>query len=88
MIKSAEKKQKNDWKNQKTTPKHVWIDEVICLRSKMCAFKCANCSKNELRGICTSESKNNELEQYKKYLVGSDNQKVCERYIYISFLLL
>ena len=29
------------------TPKNFWIDEFICLRSKMYAFKCGDDSKNE-----------------------------------------
>ena len=28
------------------TPKNIWIDEFICLRSKMCAFKCGDETKN------------------------------------------
>ena len=30
------------------TPKNIWIDEFVCLRSKMYAFKCADDSKNKL----------------------------------------
>ena len=26
----------------KETPKNIWIDEFVCLRSKMYAFKCGN----------------------------------------------
>ena len=29
------------------TPKNIWIDEFVCLRSKMYAFKCGNDSKNQ-----------------------------------------
>ena len=29
------------------TPKSIWIDEFVCLRSKMYAFKCGNDSKNK-----------------------------------------
>ena len=29
------------------TPKNIWIDEFVCLRSKMYAFKCADDSKNK-----------------------------------------
>ena len=36
------------------TPEDFWIDESICLRSKMCAFKCADDSKNKLK--CISKS--------------------------------
>ena len=32
------------------TPKNIWIDEFICLRSKCYAFKCGDDSKNKLKG--------------------------------------
>ena len=28
------------------TPKNIWIDEFVCLRSKKYAFKCGDGSKN------------------------------------------
>ena len=31
------------------TPKNIWIDEFVCLRSKMYAFKCGKDSKNKLK---------------------------------------
>ena len=31
------------------TPKSIWIDEFVCLRSKMYAFKCGNDSKNKIK---------------------------------------
>ena len=34
-------------KFQIETPKNVWIDEFICLKSKMYAFKCGDDSKNK-----------------------------------------
>ena len=39
------------------TPKNIWIDDFVCLRSKMYAFKCGNDSKNKLKGISKSQSK-------------------------------
>ena len=39
------------------TPKNLWIDEFVCLRSKMYAFKCGHDSKNKLKGISKSQSK-------------------------------
>ena len=39
------------------TPKNIWIDEFVCLRSKMYAFKCGNDTKNKLKGISKSQSK-------------------------------
>ena len=29
------------------TAKNIWIDEFVCLRSKMCSFKCGDDSKNK-----------------------------------------
>ena len=39
-------------------PKNIHIDEFIASRSKLFAFKCGNDSKNELKAICKSQSKN------------------------------
>ena len=45
------------------TPKNIWIDELICLRSKMYAFKCGDDSKNKLKGISKSQSKHIKFEE-------------------------
>ena len=37
------------------TLKSIWIDEFVCLRSKMYAFKCENDSKNKLKGVSKSQ---------------------------------
>ena len=37
------------------TPKNIWIDEFVCLRRKMYAFKCGNDSKNKLNGVSKSQ---------------------------------
>ena len=37
------------------TPKNIWIDEFVCLRSKTYAFKCGGDSKNKLKGISKSQ---------------------------------
>ena len=63
------------------TPKNIWIDEFICLRSKMYAFKCGVDSKKKLRGISKSQSKNIKFEEYKKCLDGEDYQQECDNYI-------
>ena len=44
------------------TPKSNWIDELVCLRSKMYAFKCGDDSKNKLKGLSKSQSKNIKFE--------------------------
>ena len=63
------------------TPKNIWIDEFIALRSKMYAFKCGNYSKNKLKGINKSQSKNIKFEEYKKCLDGESYQQECDNYI-------
>ena len=52
------------------TPKKFWKDEFVCLRSKMYAFKCGDDSKNKLKGISKSQSKNFKFEEFKKCLDG------------------
>ena len=51
-------------KFKKETPKNVIIDEFVCLRSKMYAFKCGEESKNKIKGISKSYSKNINFEEY------------------------
>ena len=63
------------------TPKKFWIDEFVCLRSKMYAFKCGGDSKNKLKGISKSQSKNIRFEEYKKYLDGEEYHSECINYI-------
>ena len=63
------------------TPKNIWIDEFICLRSKMYAFKCGNDSKNKLKGISKSQSKLIKFEEYYNCLFGGEYQKECDNYI-------
>ena len=60
------------------TPKKIWIDEFICLVSKMYAFKSGNDSKNELKRICKTQSKNIKFEEYHNCLFGGDYEKECE----------
>ena len=57
---------------EKETPKNIWIDEFICLRSKMYAFQCGNDNKNKLKGIFKSQSKITKFKEYKKCLDGSE----------------
>ena len=66
------------------TPKNIWIDEFVCLRSKMYAFKCGNISKNKLKGISKSQSKNIKFDEYKKCLSGEEYQRESNNYIIIS----
>ena len=41
------------------TAKLFWIDEFVCLRSKMYAFKCGDDSKNKLKDFSKGQSKKN-----------------------------
>ena len=63
------------------TPEDIWIDEFVALRSKCYAFKCGDNSKNKLKGISKSQSKNIKFEEYKKCLDGEDYQQECDNYI-------
>ena len=63
------------------TPKNFWIDEFICLKSKMYAYKCGDDSKNKLKGVSKSQSQNIKFEDYKKCLDGEENQQECNNYI-------
>ena len=63
------------------TPKSIWIDEFICLRSEMYAFKCGDDSKNQLKGRSKSQSKYIIFEGYKKCLDGKEYQRECNNYI-------
>ena len=38
------------------TPSIIWIDEFVCLRSKMYAFKCGDDIKNKIKGVSKSQS--------------------------------
>ena len=48
------------------TPKKIWIDEFICLRSKIYSFKIRDASKIKLKGISKFQSKNFKFEEYQK----------------------
>ena len=63
------------------TLKNIGIDEFVCSRSKMYAFKCGDDSKNKLKGISKSQSKNIKFKEYKKCLDGEDYQQECDNYI-------
>ena len=65
------------------TPKNIWIDEFVCLRSKVYSFKCNDNieNKNKIKVISKSQSKHIEFEEYKKFLDGEDYQRECKNYI-------
>ena len=63
------------------TPKTIWIDEFVCLRSKMYAFKCGDYSRNKLKAISKSQSRHLKFEEYENCLDGEEYQKDCDKYI-------
>ena len=63
------------------TPKNIWMDEFVCLRSKMYAFKCGDDRKNKLKGLSKSQSEIIKFEEYKKCLDGEEYQRECNNYI-------
>ena len=63
------------------TPKNIWIDEFVCLSSKMFSFKCGDHSENNLGGVSKSQSKHIKFEEYKKCLDGEEYQRECNNYI-------
>ena len=62
------------------TPKKIWIDEFVCLRSKAYSFKCNdnNENKNKIKGISKSQSKHIKFEEYYNCLFGKEYQKECD----------
>ena len=68
-------------KNRVETTKNIWIDEIICLRSKMYSFKCGADCKNKLKGVSKSQSKHIKSEEYKKCLDEKKYQKECDNYL-------
>ena len=65
------------------TPKNIWINESVCLRSKAYSFKCKNNdeNKNKTKGISKSQSKHIKFEENYKCLFGKDCQKESDNYI-------
>ena len=45
------------------TAKNIWIDEFVCLRSNMYAFKSGDDSEIKLKGISKSQSKIIKIEE-------------------------
>ena len=64
------------------TPKNIFTDEFVCLRSKMYAFKCKyeTEDKNKLKGISKSQSKIIKFQEYYICLFAKEIIKECEIY--------
>ena len=65
------------------TPKIIWIDEFVCLRSKAYSFKCKDNteSKNKINEISKCQSKHIKFEEYYNCLFGGEYQRECNNYI-------
>ena len=63
------------------TPAHIWINEFICLRSKMCAYQCGIDSKNKLKCFTKSHLKKIKFAEYKNCLDVKHYRKECGIYI-------
>ena len=70
------------------TPKNIWIDEFVCLRSKAYSFKCKDNieSRNKIKGISKSQSKHIKFEEYYNCLFGGEYQRECNKYIITSII--
>ena len=60
---------------KKETPKTIWVEKFVCLRSKMYSFKSGDDSENKFWGIPKSQSKHIQFEEYKKCLDGKEYRK-------------
>ena len=63
------------------TPINIWVDEFVCLGSKMYSFKCGVDLKNKMIGVSKSQSKHIKFEENKKCLDGEEYQRECNKYI-------
>ena len=63
------------------TPKNIWIKELVCLRSKIDAFECGHESKNKMKRINKSYSKNIRFDEHKECLKGEEYEEECDNYI-------
>ena len=65
------------------TPKNIWINVFVCLRSKAYSFKCkVNIeSKNKIKSISKSQSKHIKFEEYYNCLFGKEYQREGNNYI-------
>ena len=66
------------------TPKKIWIDEFICLRSKMYTFNCGDDSKNKLKGISKKQSKKIKFEEFYNCLFGGKYKQECDNHLFRS----
>ena len=63
------------------TAEKNWIDEFVCLESRMYSLKCEDDNRKKLKGVSKSQSKHIKFEEYKNCLDGKKYQEKCETYI-------
>ena len=65
------------------TPKSIWINRFVYLRSKAYSFKCKdnNKNKNKIKGISRSQSQHIKFEEYYNCLFGGEYRRECNNYI-------
>ena len=70
-------------KFKKEIPRNVWIDNFVCLRSKVYSFKCKDIDENKIKikGISKSQSEHVKFEECYNCLFGGKYQKKCDNYI-------
>ena len=79
LFSNKNKKVIGKYKNE--THKNIWIDEFVCLGSKMYALKCGDDSKKKLKGNSKSQSKKIKFGKNYKCLFGGKHQQECDNYI-------
>ena len=63
------------------TPKSVYIDKIVCLRSKRYAYtKEFDGNDNKLKGICKGYKNEISFDQYYKRLKNKTYDKTCKQY--------
>ena len=66
-------------KNKKVIGKFIiWIDEVLCSRSKAYSFKCWEDVKNKTKDISKSQTKHCIFDEFLIRLDGGEYQKECD----------
>ena len=79
----SERNKKVFGKFEMETPKNIWKDEFVCLRSKAYSFNCKDNdeNKNKMKGFSKFQSKYIKFEEYYNCLFRGEYQKDCDNYI-------
>ena len=63
------------------TPKNIWIEEFVCLKSKMYWFKCGDDIMKNLEGFPEPQPKHKKFEGCKMKLGGKEHERVCNNFL-------